>query len=398
MDMSPVDKQNPSSDWIEAVRARFPTERTMDEALTRKMRARAGPAFAPVPVSDIEQRLVGFFSEVAPGSRVSGVAPLGGGASKEQFRFELAEPGQEAVAYVLRREPPESVVETHRLREYQLMRAMKGVVPVPDVPWVDADGSWFGRPALISRFVSGVTKPPGGSGNVTGLGAQYSPELRRSLGAQFTDLFARIHRFDWRTADLSAFDVPEAGSNAGVQSTINWYDRVWEEDSFEPMPIIRFAAQWLRANAPPIDHVSIIHHDYRAGNFLFDPESTEITAVLDWELAHLGDYHEDLAWSLQEGYGCLDDRGRFLVCGLIERSEFLDRWQQHTGLPVDPAKLDYYAVMNCWKSTIMVLGTAVRCAMGGKSHQDILLAWLAGFGPTCVYSLNALLRKAIHGS
>lgn len=399
MDVAQSDKQNPSADWIQAVRVRFPTERTIDDALTRKMEGRSGAAFAPVPDSDIERRLVSFFAEAAPGSTVAGVAPLGGGASKEQFRFDLAKPGEAPASYVLRREPPESVVETHRLREYQLMRAMQGVVPVPDVPWVDPEGRWFGRPALISRFVHGVTKPPGASGNVTGLGAQYSPELQHILGTQFTHLFAKIHCFDWRQADLSAFDVPQAGTDSGVQATINWWDRVWEEDSSEPMPIIRFAAQWLRAHAPPIDHVTIIHHDYRAGNFLFDPDSFDITAVLDWELSHLGDYHEDLAWTLQEGYGRYDDQGRFLVCGLIERSEFLQRWQDQTGLEINPAKLDYYALMNCWKSAIIVLATGVRCAMGGKSHQDILLTWLAGFGPTCIHSLNTLLRKAMtHGS
>lgn len=392
------EKSTPSSAWINSLRERYPVERTVDEALTRKMLARSGPPYAPVPLSDIEQRLCAFFAEHAPDSTISAVVPLGGGASKEQYRFELAAPGERPSAYVLRREPPESVVETHRLREYQLMRAIRGTVPVPEVPWVDADGKWFGRPALISRFVTGVTKPPTGDSNVTGLGAQYSPELRRSLGAQFVDLFAKIHRFAWRQADLTAFDPPPEGSSEGVQWVINWWERVWEEDSSEPMPMIRFAAQWLRDNAPVIDKVTVVHHDYRAGNFLFDPDTTTVTAVLDWELAHLGDYHEDLAWTLQEGYGRLDDAGRFLVCGLIERDEFLSRWEAATGWPVDQRKLAYYEVMNCWKSAIMVLATGVRCAMGAKSHQDILLTWLAGFGPTCMHTLNRRLREAIDGA
>ena len=123
---------------------------------------------------------------------------------------------------------------------------------------------------------------------------------------------------------------------------INWWDRVWEEDSFEALPIIRLAAQWLRANAPPIGRATVVHHDYRAGNFLFDPETARITAILDWELAHIGDYHEDLAWTMQEGYGFYDDRGRFHVCGLIEQSEFLDRYQALTGFEIDQRKLDLY--------------------------------------------------------
>lgn len=392
------DKQKPSADWIEAVRRRFPTERTVDEALTRKLRNRAGPPYAPTPIDEIEARLQRFFTDKIPGASVSQLAPLGGGASKEQFSFLLSGAGASDARYVLRREPPESIVETHRLREYQMMRAMAGTVPVPPVPWVDADGAWFGRPALISRFVSGVAKPLGAGGNVTGLGTGFSPELQKKLGVQFVDLLAKIHQFDWRDAKLDAFDAPPTNSDAGVQHVINWWDRVWEEDSAEPLPIVRYTAQWLRANAPPIDRVTVVHHDYRAGNFLFDPDTAEVTSVLDWELAHLGDYHEDLAWSLQEGYGYRDAEGRFIVCGLIERDEFLKRYERQSGFAVDPRKIEYYMIMNTWKSVIMVLATGIRCVMGGKSHQDILLSWLAGFGPVCVDSLTRLLREAQRGS
>lgn len=212
------------------------------------------------------------------------------------------------------------------------------------------------------------------------------------------DLLAKIHQFDWSKAELDAFDRPPLGTDAGVQQVINCWDRIWEEDSFEPLPIVRYTAQWLRRNAPPIDRLTVVHHDYRAGNFLFDPDTAEITAVLDWELAHLGDYHEDLAWTLQEGYGYRDAEDRFIVCGLIEREAFLERYSKATGFPVDPKKIAYYSVMNTWKSVIIVLGTGIRCVMGGKSHQDILLTWLAGFGHVCVDSLTQLLERSEHGS
>lgn len=391
-------KQHPTREWIEALRLRYPTERTIDEALTRKLQARSGPPYAPSPLGEIAGKLERFFAHAMPGARVSQVAPLGGGASKEQFSFTLAEPDGTEARHVLRREPPESVVETHRLREFQMMRAMAGTVPVPDAPWVDVEGQWFDRPAMISRFVEGVTKAPGSGGNVTGLGTGFSPELQGALGGQFVDLLARIHQFDWQSAALDAFDRPEAGSTAGVHQVINWWERIWEEDLYEPMPIIRYTAQWLRANAPPIERVVVVHHDFRAGNFLFDPVTAQVTAVLDWELAHLGDYHEDLAWTLQEGYGYRDAQGRFIVCGLIEQAEFLDRYARATGFPVDPRKIAYYSVMNTWKSAIIVLATGIRCVIGGKSHQDILLTWLAGFGHVCVDTLLQHLERAENGS
>ena len=218
------------------------------------------------------------------------------------------------------------------------------------------------------------------------------------MAEQFVELFARIHRFDWKSADLDAFDVPPTGSTQGVISVINWWERVWDEDSSEPIAIIRMTAQWLRENAPPIDRVSVVHHDYRAGNFLFDQKTTLITAVLDWELCHLGDYHEDLAWTMQEGYGYYDTTNEFVVCGLIEKSRFLQRYRELTGFEIDPAKLRYYGIMNTWKSAIIVLGTAIRCTIGGKSHQDILLSWLSGFGHVCIDSLTRQLKETLHGS
>ncbi len=387
-------KQTPSDAWIAELRARFPTERTVDAALTRKLRDRAGPAYAPTSLLEMEELLRAFVAQAVPGGVVSGVRPLGGGASKEQYRFDVAAGGQDRT-YVLRREPPESIVETHRLREYQLMRAVAASVPVPAVPWVDAEGHWFGRPSLISEFVTGVTKPPSSSSNVSGLGTEFSREQQAVLGPQFVELLARIHQFDWKSAELDAFDVPVDGSADGVISVINWWDRVWEEDCYEGVPLMRLAAQWLRRNAPPIDRATIVHHDFRAGNFLFDPDTYQITSVLDWELSHIGDYHEDLAWTFQEGYGYTDDTGRFIVCGLIEQDGFLRQYTQLTGFPIDRRKLDYYAIMNAWKSTIIVVATGIRCMLGGKSHQDVLLSWIAGFGNITMNTLEKLLRKEI---
>ena len=102
---------------------------------------------------------------------------------------------------------------------------------------------------------------------------------------------------------------------------------------------------------------------------------------------------------MQEGYGYYDQAGRFIVCGLIEQGEFLRRYAELTGFPIDQRKLDYYAIMNAWKSTIIVVATGIRCMIGGKSHQDVLLSWIAGFGNVTMNTLEKLLRKEIeHGA
>ena len=85
--------------------------------------------------------------------------------------------------------------------------------------------------------------------------------------------------------------------------------------------------------------------------------------------------------------------GRFDVERIIfSGPDYIDRSR------VDHRKLDYYSIMNAWKSTIVVLGTAVRCAIGGKSHQDVLLSWIVSFGNITANTLETLLRKEIdHG-
>ena len=71
-----------------------------------------------------------------------------------------------------------------------------------------------------------------------------------------------------------------------------------DDDELEPQPITRAAIRWLRANPPPpAQRISVVHADYRTGNFLVDERGT-IRGILDWELAHLGDPLEDLAWGI----------------------------------------------------------------------------------------------------
>lgn len=389
-------KKAPTDEWIEAVRRRFPTERTVDRVLTRKLEHRAGPPHRALAVAEVADLLKCYLTgQIGDGFRVSDIRPLTGGSSKEQFQFvlERADPAGNLVQepLVLRLQPSESIVETHRLREFQIMRAISGRVRVPEALWVDDEGVVFGRPAIIMRLVEGVTRPPV-DGQITGPRQSYGPRYRDLLAPQFVRDLALISTFDWSGADLSAFDRPAAGTPEAVIWAIDWQARVWEEDSIEGHPLITLAEQWLRRNAPPVDHISVVHADYRGGNFLFRPEDGEITAQLDWELVHLGDRHEDLAHTLNTVFMEPDENGRMLVSGLCTRQDFLREYERQTGLPVDYDRLDYYTVLCNWRSSIMCLGTAMRCAMGGKTHQDILLTWIATLAPITLNNLYTAIK------
>jgi aminoglycoside phosphotransferase (APT) family kinase protein len=385
------EKQNPSAAWIEELRRRYPTERTVDETLTAKMRQRSGPRHTSQSVERVVERLTKFLARRLPGAfAVSNVRSLAGGSSKEQFAFDLAWTDAKGTrrndVYVLRMRPAESIVETHTLREFQVMKAMQGVMPVPEVHWCDPLGEELGQPALISSFCEGITRPPS-EGAYTprqGFGSKY----RALLGPQFVRHFGALAKFDWRNSDVSAFDPPEVSSNEGVIREINWWERVWEEDCVEPYPLMTLAAQWLRANAPPIDHVSFVHRDFRGGNFLFDPVDGRISAILDWELVLLGDRHEDLAFFFSPLFSEKDENGVELMGGFYPRDEFIRLYEEHSGLPVDPQRLAYYNVFSCWRGAINSLATAPRIMMGEKTHQDIRVGW--------IINSSALMLSAVH--
>src|SRR3546814_19641134 len=102
--------------------------------------------------------------------------------------------------------------------------------------------------------------------------------------------------------------------------------------SDEDGPLVELAYQWLSKNAPPLDHVSIVHGDCRGGNFLFDEQTAQITGWLDWELALLGDRHQDLAWSMHNAYRHMSEDGKDeLMSGFLPLNQYLEEIGRASG-------------------------------------------------------------------
>ncbi len=258
--MPRMDKNHPTPEWIEQLRKRFPCETEIDRVLTRKMQRRAGPAYSPVSLETLAKGTEALIrSNIRDSFEITQARWLSGGASKLQMAFTLNwnQPGvgRTTTPMVLRMEPSESIVETSRLREFQIIKAMEGTVPVPPTYWVDSEGKFLPYPAIVYGFAKGVTKPTTGVSNVAGLGTNLGPALRPILSPQFIDHLSRIHHFDWRKADLGAFDQPAVGSTQAAEWQLNCWEHVWEEDANEDIPLMRLAISWLRSNMPPTDKV-----------------------------------------------------------------------------------------------------------------------------------------------
>lgn len=399
--MFPItDKNRPSPTWIAGLRQRYTTEREIDRILTRKLERRSGPAFAPVTLTDLAAGSRALIeASIGDTFEIRNARWLSGGASKLQMAFDLEwnRPGVgfEQTAMVLRMEPAESIVETSRLREFQLLKAFDGVVPVPHAFWCDPDGSHLPYPALIYSFAPGVTKPSNANCGVSGAGMQLPAAIRDKLAPQFVSHLARIHQFDHRQAELDAFDVPQTGTTQCALWGVEWWDRVWEEDSDEDVPLLRVASAWLRRNMPVLDRASIVHSDYRTGNFLFTEHDVRISAWLDWELGRIGDRHQDLAWTTNRAFNSLSEDGKtVLVCGLMPEAEFLDAYQTASGLEINPRTMHWYKVYNGYTLAIIMLASGYRAARNGKTHQDVLVTWLIGIGYMILDELRMLIEEA----
>lgn len=364
--------------------------------LARKMARRGHGGYGARSVAEVTAQLTALFAhEGLRDVSISSLARMTGGASKEQFAFTLshaASPAPERL--VLRMDPWMGIVETCRGREAQLLAAFADTVPVPPLRFVDADGEHLGQPGLITGMVAGTTAPTDVAAKaVTGVGIRFEHWIAR-LAPQFVANLARIHAFDWRRAELSYFDAPAAGTCQAALRQVNWWARVWRQDLVEPEPLVTLVERWLRENAPVCAQPVVVHGDYRIGNFMFVEPSGDFSAVLDWELAHLGDFHEDLAWSVQRLFGTPREDGELLISGLMTRADFFERYAQAAGVTINPDTIRYYEILNAWKYIIINNSSACRAALESQSHQDLVLTWMAFGSAVFMAQLDELLGAA----
>ncbi|NKI16099.1 phosphotransferase family protein [Spongiibacter sp. KMU-166] len=360
--------------------------------LEQAARNKGEPAYRSVTAAEMGPKLEAFLARNGVAQpRVEGLRRMGGGASKEQFVFDLHAAGQPTQRCVLRMDPLESAVVSDRRKEVSVLRRMESVLPVPPALWADVDGSELGRPALIAGFIGGVTKPSGDSGNVSGLGTLVPEAFREKLSAQFIDYLAAMHGVPV-DFDPEVFHVPDADPKQAARWQVNWWSSVWRDDAIEGSPLMGLAERWLRDHLPDTDELVVVHADFRTGNYLFDEDSQEITTILDWELAHIGDYHEDLAWIIcHKG---VTAEGEIMASGLLTPEQLCDCYHRATGRRVNPAHLHFYKVLSVYKCVAICLATSAQTAKRQHSHQDILLSWLTAAGHAFSDELLSLLEES----
>lgn len=363
------------------------------ELLDARLTRRALGAYWPLDKDEVARRLTRMLeANGLAGCTVANFVRMAGGASKEQFSFDLTHPDGQRKKQVLRIDPRESIVETCRYREAEALLAFEGVVPIAPCQLLDGDGTYMGQPAVILSFIDGVIKPPIEQGRaVTGVGITLDDAWRAKLSGEFIDVLARIHAFDWRSADLPHFAVPTRPLDAALWN-VNWWAKIWREDEIDPYPFLTYAERWMRERLPECTDPVFNHGDYRFGNYLFDPATAKMTAMLDWELAHIGDFHSDLGWACLELFGGAPVNGEVWVSGLMQKDAFIRAYEERTGRTVNRKTLAFYEVLAAFKGAVMNIGTSNGLAIRQTNHQDVLQCWITAVGHPLMDQMARVMR------
>ncbi len=265
---------------------------------------------------------------------------LSGGASREMWSF-VAASGDAERRLVLRRDPPGAPAKSDRSTEVEILRlAADAGVPVPAVVWT-CSADELGSPGYFMDYVPGETIAR------RILREDDYAHARTVMAAQCGDILARIHAV--APEALPSLDPPDRKQTEAV---LEQYTQLLDSMG-EPHPAFELALRWLARQTPASERVTVVHGDFRNGNLIVADDG--IRAVLDWELVHLGDPWEDLAWLCMRSwrFGGSGDVG-----GFGNRDDLYRAYEQTSGLPVDRDAVRWWEIMSNVKWGIMTIGQA----------------------------------------
>ena len=272
-------------------------------------------------------------AEAIGGGDVTDLVRLTGGASRETWQCEV-----DGVPHVVQRQRAGA---THDMAiEAAILRAAETEgVPVPSLIAHLVDDS--GVSSLVTRFVPGETIAR------KILRDDRFASARDRLGDDLGRALARVHRIP-----------PESVPGLEPIDLLDAYRERFDELG-QPHPTFELAFRWLEAHRPTaVSEPVVVHGDYRLGNVIVGEEG--LAAVIDWELAHLGDPVEDLAWLCVPAWRFGSSKP---VAGVAEREVLLRAYAEEGGVEIDRETLR-------WSEVNGILRWGIMCVMQAESHRS----------------------------
>lgn len=320
-----------------------------------------------IPTSGLDpetqrQRLAQWLAARLPSVHELQVSPLqrpSSGISNETYFVDLhyKQAGQDIQRSLVVRWPPQGFTAFPRAaydmgRQYHLLRGLTGsTVPVPPVLGLEEDARILGAAFYVMEKVQGWVPSDFPPYHVAGPLFEAPVAERQQLWWNAVETLARIHTLDWHAAGLGFLDEHGDGSDF-MPKQIALYDAVHALNG-EPMaPVLVRAREWLLAHTYTPRHISLCWGDARLGNLLI--RDTQVAAVLDWEMACLGDAESDLGWFAHIDWATSEGRSRGAtprLAGLPDMAQTLARYEQLTGRRVE--RFHYHQIFASWRLSIL---------------------------------------------
>jgi aminoglycoside phosphotransferase (APT) family kinase protein len=288
---------------------------------------------------------------------VESLARISGGASRETYRYDAVARGERR-GFILRRDPPGSLIDTDRRLEFLAIRSFadKGVA-APRAVVLEEAGAELERPFFIMERVEGGTPASPFQADPYG-------DHAAAIGQQFFSTLGRI-----AGEPLDGLPILEAVDRPAPEDCwrreLDYWSGVIDADEEHPQPIVRAAIRRLRHHPPPPPaKLCVVHGDYRTGNFLHDGAG-RILALLDWEMAHVGDPLEDLGWAMDPLWTPIGDPR---ISGMVPRDEALALWRRSSGLEIDPAAMAWWSLFASVKGQAIWTSSAKAWREGGMAE------------------------------
>ena len=264
-----------------------------------------------------------------------------------------------AVAYsqqefVLRRPPFGSRVKSaHDMgREFRVLSKLHAAyAPAPEVVANCEDAAVLGAPFYLMRAIRGVilrSRLP--------KGLELSAETARELSGAFVDNLVRLHDVDYAAAGLGDLGKPQGYMDRQVKG---WIERYYGSKTHE-YPEVSRLAEWMVANVPEPQRVSLIHGDYKYDNLVLDADDlTKVIGLLDWEMCTIGDPLADLGtvlayWTDRNDPPEVQARswGPTAIAGSFTRGEVVEHYAATTGS--DVSQISFYVAFARFKLAVIV--------------------------------------------
>ena len=288
------------------------------------------------------------------------ITKIGAGKSNLVFRVERG-----AASWVLRRPPMGELPETAHdmLREHRVLSALAGTpVRAPRPIAVCEDTDVIGVPFYVMEQIDGVVVRDD-------LPEQFAEEHRAGLGLEMIDALVELHTTDFTAVGLGALGKPEGYT---ARQVARWWKQ-WGFMATRDNDDVVAVHAWLESNVPTDTPAALVHGDYKMDNVVFAAQPpARLVAILDWEMATLGDPLADLGYLLvfwpEPGEETVRGHAQpTQLPGFLPRAALIERYEERTGLAM--TDITFYRTLALWKLAILSEGLYKRY-LAGKADSD----------------------------